>query len=90
MKSQAEREKQYYETACVEGRFFLDKSYDWSAENWRDIVCGYYIVFISWDGQRVITHRKRKPAAQKICDHLNSLGSVKKVDAYREKARQQT
>lgn len=78
--------KEYYKKACENGEFFVDESFSWGGDDGLTRTSdGFYVLFLAWDGQRVIAHRKAKKDAYAICFKLNKLGSVEEVDKYREK-----
>jgi hypothetical protein len=76
-----------YKRSCEKGQFFIDKSYRWGGnDGLTQIHDGYYILFLAQDGQRVVKclSKSEGKKAQTICDKLNSLGSVEKVDEFRQ------
>ena len=84
---QESREDKHYREACEQGKFFWDKDRSWGgSDGLTQIHSGYVILFTSWDGHRVITYCKKSELgkANEICKHLNSLGSVEKVNEYRK------
>lgn len=81
----SDRTNESYKKACENGQFFVDESFTWGGDNGlTQTLDGYYVVFLAYDGQRVIAHRKSKKDANKICEKLNSLGSVEAVEKYRK------